>query len=143
MYAIKLPSYTKMYKLNGHLFQIYNVTEVGMYPDGVHTRSIKVDSYIDYEKKQKVIEKNETFSGNIFKNPSPKKITTDVWNGSSTVVYFDSLDDAVVYKALANQQAKVTVFEKLDKMKEAVTKQVKRINITNADIIEQYPEFFL
>ena len=114
-----------------------------MYPDGVRTRVIKCDSYVDYEKKQKVVPKLEQFIGNILKNPDPKNIFTEVWSGSSSVVYFDSLNDAIVYKALANQKAKTTVFEKLDKMRQGIEKQVKKIDISNTNIIEKYPEYFL
>lgn len=132
-----------MFKLNGHLFQIYNVTDVKMYPNGIDTQRINCDSYVDYERNQKIVEKYKSFSGWIYKNPDPKKISINAWRGTSSVVYFDSLDNAVVYKALANQQAKIKVFEMLDKMKTSVEKQVKKINIANVDIINKYPEFFL
>ena len=143
MYAIKIPSYTKNYKLNGHLFQIYTVTEIIMHSNGVNTHIIKTDGFVDYNKKQKRIDNQETFTRNIIKNPDINKIDIRPWSGSSPMAYFDKLDDALVYKALANSAAKAVLVDNIEKIKKQVEKQTKKINIANSDIIDKYPEYFL
>lgn len=143
MYLVKTPSYTKNYKMYGHLFQIYNVIDTKTYPVGNIIRGVLVDSYVDYEKKEKLYKKEETFRGHIKRNPSIDHIKIGSWDGSSPVAVFDKLEDALVYKALANQKAKVQIAEKLDALKLSIEKQFKKINISNQGIINEYPEYFL
>ncbi len=141
-YAVKIPSYTKGYKLMGHLFQIYNITEMLRFSTG-YLQSIKSDSYIDYENKGKEVLKSESFRCIITENPDVDDILIHPWTGASSVSVFDSLDKALVFKALINQKAKTRVFQELEELKKAVETQTKKIDIYNKDIIDKYPEYFL
>ena len=144
MYAIKIPSYTKNFKLHGHLFQVYNVISIQEYPNsGNMLMKIDTDSYIDFEKKGKLVKKSEIFNLKIKNNPSLDKIFIETWSGSSPIAYFDNLEDAIIYKAKANEKVKQILFDKLEEIKSSIEKQSKKINITNKDIIEKYPEYFL
>ncbi len=142
MYAVKVPSYTKGYKLNGHLFQVYHIVEEEFYPNG-SIYNITSDHYIDYEKKQKIVTHNEAFRVSQPKNPNIDKLRIGSWVGVSPVVYFDNLQDALAFKALANIKAKQAIFDKLDNIKKSVNKQTEKIDIANKEIIEKYPEYFL
>lgn len=145
-YAIKMPSYTKNYKLNGHLFQVYKILEATEYPNPQPKDmliSFKTSGYTDYERKEKYIEKFETFLGVIDTAPNLEKIRIHPWSGSSPMVVFNNLEDALVYKALANEEAKKLIFKNLEKIKLAVDKQTKKISIGSDKIRDKYPEYFL
>jgi len=142
MYAVKIPSYTKNYKLNGHLFQVYNITKETLYQNN-SPQSIISESYIDFDKNGKVKAEYNVFYGRIFKNPKITEIEIGPWNGVSPMAYFDSFEDAIVFKAKANERVKQILFENLEKIKQSIEKQTKKISINNKEIINKYPEHFL
>ncbi len=150
-YGVVRPTITKTLKVNSPGVVVYEIVKITRYPGGNKDPStVTCQAGIDFTKKKtsrKLIE--NTWKGLIEEN---LKITcidgvagnrASRWSGSSDIVIFDSLGDAVQWKINETNRCFQEVKEEAQAFLARALLQSEKIQSKMKNILEENPEYFL